>query len=154
MQRNDMSSGTLSGGSIGLAGKPDLWSKRMSLGRVMCYLIVLSIVLSLVLGGSVLAREGMAPALVDQEKTTVPVKKEKSLAKSEKVSKRKKIIQETVKSGPASLEEKPVSLANSLKPQTPIVMGRSVSDHRKTKLHHVKIQPPEAAETREPSGGT
>lgn len=120
----------------------------MSLGRVMSCLVVLS----LGLGGSVLAREGMAPALVNQEKTIVPVKKEKGLAKSEKVSKRKKTIQETVKSGPASREEKPV--ANSLKPQTPIVMGRSVSDHRKTKLHHVKIQPPEAAETREPSGGT
>lgn len=118
----------------------------MSLGRVLCCLVVLS----LVLGGRVLAREGRAPALVDQEKTTVLVKKEKGLAKSDKVSKRK----ETVKSGPASREEKPVSLANSLKPQTPIVMGRSVSDHRKTKLHHVKIQPPEAAETREPSGGT
>ena len=120
----------------------------MSLGRVSCCLICLS----LVWGGSVSAREGRAPAFVDQEKTTVPVKKEKGLAKSENVSKRKKTVQETVKSGPTSREEKPV--ANSLKPQTPIVMGRSVSDHRKTKLHHVKIQPPEAAETREPSGGT
>ena len=31
-------------------------------------------------------------------------------------------------------------------PQTPIVMGRSVSVHHKTKLHHVKIKPPDLNE--------
>jgi hypothetical protein len=33
-----------------------------------------------------------------------------------------------------------------VKPQPPIVMGRSVSLHRKTKLHHVKVNPPESDE--------
>ena len=34
-------------------------------------------------------------------------------------------------------------------PQAPIVMGRSVTVHRKTKLHHLKIKPLEAAEKNE-----
>jgi hypothetical protein len=32
-------------------------------------------------------------------------------------------------------------------PQVPIVMGRSVSEHHKTKLHHIKMQPLESIET-------
>jgi hypothetical protein len=32
-------------------------------------------------------------------------------------------------------------------PQVPIVMGRSVSVHHKTKLHHIKMQPLESIET-------
>jgi hypothetical protein len=35
--------------------------------------------------------------------------------------------------------------------QAPIVMGRSVSDHRKTKLHHIKIKPLESIETPVPA---
>jgi hypothetical protein len=31
-------------------------------------------------------------------------------------------------------------------PQAPIVMGRSVSLHHKTKLHHVKVKPPDSNE--------
>jgi hypothetical protein len=31
-------------------------------------------------------------------------------------------------------------------PQAPIVMGRSVSVHHKTKLHHVKVKPPDLNE--------
>jgi hypothetical protein len=42
-------------------------------------------------------------------------------------------------SGPASARHAP--------PQTPIVMGRSVSVHHKTKLHHIKMQPLESIET-------
>jgi hypothetical protein len=38
-----------------------------------------------------------------------------------------------------------------LRPQAPIVMGRSVSVHRKTKLHHVKVIPPESIEIHEDS---
>ena len=32
-------------------------------------------------------------------------------------------------------------------PQLPIVMGRSVSEHHKTKLHHIKMKPLESIET-------
>jgi hypothetical protein len=32
-------------------------------------------------------------------------------------------------------------------PQAPIVIGRSVSAHPKTKLHHIKIKPLESIET-------
>ena len=42
-------------------------------------------------------------------------------------------------SGPAS--------ARQTRPQAPIVMGRSVSVHHKTKLHHIKMQPLESIET-------
>lgn len=42
-------------------------------------------------------------------------------------------------SGPAS--------APHARPQAPIVMGRSVSEHHKTKLHHIKMKPLESIET-------
>ncbi|MGH6823007.1 MAG: hypothetical protein ACREC4_05870, partial [Methylocella sp.] len=42
------------------------------------------------------------------------------------------------KSGPAS--------ARHARPPAPIVMGRSVSAHYKTKLHHIKMKPLESAE--------
>jgi hypothetical protein len=37
--------------------------------------------------------------------------------------------------------------ARHARPQAPIVMGRSVSEHRKTKLHHMKMKPLESNET-------
>lgn len=37
--------------------------------------------------------------------------------------------------------------ARQVRPQAPIVIGRSVSVHHKTKLHHIKIQPLETIET-------
>lgn len=37
--------------------------------------------------------------------------------------------------------------ARHVRPQAPIVMGRSVSEHRKTKLHHIKLMPLESLET-------
>jgi len=42
-------------------------------------------------------------------------------------------------SGPAA--------ARHATPQVPIVMGRSVSVHHKSKLHHIKVQPLESIET-------
>ena len=33
------------------------------------------------------------------------------------------------------------------RPQAPIVMGRSVSERHKTKLHHIKMKPLESLET-------
>ena len=37
--------------------------------------------------------------------------------------------------------------ARQPRPQAPIVIGRSVSAHHKTKLHHIKMQPLESIET-------
>ena len=37
--------------------------------------------------------------------------------------------------------------ARQARPQAPIVIGRSVSAHHKTKLHHIKLQPLESIET-------
>jgi len=37
-------------------------------------------------------------------------------------------------------------VSRHIKPETPIVMGRSISAHHKTKLHHVKVNPAEADE--------
>ncbi len=39
----------------------------------------------------------------------------------------------------------PVQHLKPQEPQAPIVMGRSISVHRKSKLHHVKIKPSESA---------
>ena len=40
--------------------------------------------------------------------------------------------------------------ARHARPQAPIVMGRSVSVHHKTKLHHIKMKPLESIETPAP----
>jgi len=37
-------------------------------------------------------------------------------------------------------------VSRHVKPETPIVMGRSISAHHKTKLHHVKVNPSETDE--------
>jgi hypothetical protein len=41
---------------------------------------------------------------------------------------------------------RPASARNA-RPQAPIVMGRSVSERHKTKLHHIKMKPLESIET-------
>ncbi len=41
----------------------------------------------------------------------------------------------------------PVAVRHIVKPAAPIVMGRSVSVHRNTKVHHVKIKPLDASDT-------
>jgi hypothetical protein len=38
-----------------------------------------------------------------------------------------------------------------VKPQAPIVMGRSISVHRKSKMHHVKVKPSESGGLHEDS---
>ncbi len=45
----------------------------------------------------------------------------------------------------------PTSVPASARPQAPIVMGRSASVHRKTKLHHIKLKPLESIETQVPA---
>ena len=67
------------------------------------------VILGLILGGGVFARDGTTPSLNDQEKWAVPVKTEKGLNKSqkrEKAGKGKGMAQNTVQSGKASREEK------------------------------------------------
>jgi hypothetical protein len=39
-------------------------------------------------------------------------------------------------------------------PQAPIDMGRSVSLHHKSKLHHVKMKPPDSNENLTPADGS
>jgi hypothetical protein len=39
-------------------------------------------------------------------------------------------------------------------PEAPIVMGRSVSFHHKTKLHHVKVKPPDSDENSTSADGS
>ncbi len=41
----------------------------------------------------------------------------------------------------------PVAVRHIVKPAAPIVMGRSVSVHHNTKVHHVKIKPLDASDT-------
>jgi len=127
----------------------------MSLGRVLCFLVVMSLATS----GVVFARQGAIPASVDKDGAALRIKKEKGLAKNGNGAKadkgREGSDRETVKGKQGPREEKSVSLARSLMPQAPIVMGRSVSDHHsRTKIHHVKMKPLEAAETRDARGGT
>jgi len=51
-----------------------------------------------------------------------------------------------IKPGHLLLTNGPAS-ARQPRPQAPIVIGRSVSAHHKTKLHHIKMQPLESIET-------
>lgn len=44
----------------------------------------------------------------------------------------------------------PPAAVKHLKPQAPIVMGRSVAVHRKTKLHHVKVKPLDSSDDHHP----
>ena len=49
--------------------------------------------------------------------------------------------------GDHSLPASGPAIARHARPQAPIVMGRSVSVRHKTKLHHIKMKPPELVET-------
>lgn len=51
---------------------------------------------------------------------------------------------------PVSTSE-PATGARHVIVQAPIVMGRSVTEHHKTKLHHIKIKPLELVETPAPT---
>ncbi len=50
-----------------------------------------------------------------------------------------------IKGDHALAKSRPAS-ARQAKPDAPIVMGRSVSAHHKTKLHHIKMKPLESIE--------
>jgi len=49
------------------------------------------------------------------------------------------------KSGPAA-QKTPAPPSRNIKPQAPIVMGRSISIHHKSKLHHVTSAPADSSE--------
>lgn len=49
------------------------------------------------------------------------------------------------KTSPAA-QKTPAPASRNIKPQAPIVMGRSISIHRKSKLHHVTAAPADASE--------
>jgi hypothetical protein len=108
----------------------------MTLGNVFGILVVLS----LTAGGVAMARDisggtasakGKAVHLVKGDPAH-PVKGDKAGAKTAVV---------------------PVTVRH-VKPQAPIVMGRSVSLHHKTKLHHVKMKPLESADLPISTGGS
>jgi hypothetical protein len=50
------------------------------------------------------------------------------------------------KTAPACAAKTAPAVSRHVKPEAPIVMGRSISAHHKTKLHHVKVNPTEADE--------
>ena len=49
------------------------------------------------------------------------------------------------KTSPAA-QKTPAPASRNIKPQAPIVMGRSISIHHKSKLHHVTAVPADASE--------
>ena len=94
----------------------------MTFGKVFGVLVVLSLAAT----GAAMAR--------DISNGTAGIKgNTASLVKGDKVT--------AAKSG-----QVPVSVRHA-KPQAPIVMGRSVSAHHKTKLHHVKMKPLDLIDT-------
>jgi hypothetical protein len=93
----------------------------MTFGKVFGVLVVLSLAAT----GAAMARD-ISNGTVDVKGNTA------SLVKGDKV---------TTESG-----QVPISVRHA-KPQAPIVMGRSVSAHHKTKLHHVKMKPLDSIDT-------
>jgi hypothetical protein len=99
----------------------------MTFGRVFEVLVFLS----LTAAGAAFAR--------DISSGTAGEKGNKAtLVKGDKVVKGDKLSAKSGQ-GPASVRH--------VKPQAPIVMGRSVSEHYKTKLHHVKLKPLDSIDT-------
>ena len=93
----------------------------MTFGRVFGVLVFLS----LAAAGAAMARDISGAATGEKGGTATHVKGDKV----------------TAKSGPGP------SGVRHAKPQAPIVMGRSVSDRHKTKLHHVKMKPLDSIDT-------
>jgi hypothetical protein len=92
---------------------PVCWSNGMPFGKVFKVLVVLSLTAT----GAAMARDKSKVPVSEKGKTVNLVKGDKAGAKNGQVQ---------------------VSVRHAT-PQAPIVMGRSISVHHKTKLHHVKI---------------
>ena len=93
----------------------------MTFGRFIRVLVFLS----LTAAGAALARDISSGTAGEKGNKATLVKGDKVSAKSGQ--------------GPASVRH--------VTPQAPIVMGRSVSEHYKTKLHHVKMKPLDSIDT-------
>lgn len=98
----------------------------MALGKIFGVLVVLS-----------LAATGAAVA-GDMSNGTACAKGNSASIKGNKAAKADKEIKGNKATAKCGLEA--VSVRH-VKPQAPIVMGRSVGVYHKTKLHHVKIKP-------------
>jgi hypothetical protein len=96
----------------------------MAFGKIFGVLIVLSLAAT----GTTMARDISSGTAGEKGKTANLVKGDKG----NKVGAKSELV--------------PVSVRHA-KPQAPIVMGRSVSVHYKTKLHHVKIKPLDSVDT-------
>jgi hypothetical protein len=92
---------------------PVCWSNGMPFGKVFKVLVVLSLTAT----GAAMARDKSKVPVSEKGKTVNLVKGDKAGAKNGQVQ---------------------VNVRHAT-PQAPIVMGRSISVHHKTKLHHVKI---------------
>jgi hypothetical protein len=103
----------------------------MTFGRVFGVLVFLS----LTAAGSAFARDISSGTAGEKGNKATLVKGDK-VAKGDKLS---------AKSGQGPAQG-PASVRH-VKPQVPIVMGRSVSEHYKTKLHHVKMKPLDSIDT-------
>jgi hypothetical protein len=105
----------------------------MKLGSVCGFLFVLSLVAT----GAAMGRDithGPASGKAIAASSAKPGASGKAAAA--------KANKSTAKNTPA-----PVVVRHVVKPPAPIVMGRSVSVHRNTKLHHVRIKPLDAVDT-------
>jgi hypothetical protein len=97
-----------------------------------CNVFKILVVLSLTATGTAMARDHSGVTAGAKGKTAHIVKADK-VVKADKAG--AKNGQVPVKNGLV-----PVSVRHAVVPQAPIVMGRSVSVHHKTKIHHVKMQ--------------
>jgi hypothetical protein len=114
----------------------------MAFGKIFGVLIVLSLAAT----GTTMARDISSGTAGEKGKTANLVKGDKGDEgdkgdKGDKGNKGNKGNKVGAKS-----EQVPVSVRHA-KPQAPIVMGRSVSVHYKTKLHHVKMKPLDSVDT-------
>jgi hypothetical protein len=100
---------------------PVCWSNGMPFGKVFKVLVVLSLTAT----GAAMARDKSKVPVSEKGKTVNLVKGDKAgLVKGDKAGAKNGQVQVSVRHAT---------------PQAPIVMGRSISVHHKTKLHHVKI---------------
>jgi len=100
---------------------PVCWSNGMPFGKVFKVLVILSLTAT----GAAMARDKSKVPVSEKGKTVNLVKGDKAgLVKGDKAGAKNGQMQVSVRHAT---------------PQAPIVMGRSISVHHKTKLHHVKI---------------
>ncbi|MGO9236357.1 MAG: hypothetical protein ACLP4V_20640 [Methylocella sp.] len=105
----------------GWSRSPVCWSNGMPFGKVFKVLVVLSLTAT----GAAMARDKSKVPVSEKGKTVNLVKGDKAgLVKGDKAGAKNGQVQVSVRHAT---------------PQAPIVMGRSISVHHKTKLHHVKI---------------